>query len=131
MHAHGLAASYLTTMRPLAVALLLMLCSGGLTRAQKFYQCEPGETPDLKVWAAESKQEADWLVYFVYDGQGLGQPGIVMQVPTRKEAQFSLSFVDDKKEAQVSLWIVDTPQEAGWQHPEKAPIVEALTEKKP
>ena len=54
-----------------------------------------------------------------------------MQVPTRKEAQFSLSFVDDKKEAQVSLWIVDTPQEAGWQHPEKAPIVEALTEKKP
>lgn len=124
------AVQQLKTMRPLSFVLLLLLCSLGLAHGQKFYQCEPGEKPDLKVWAAESKEEADWLVYFVYDGEGLGKPGIVMQVPSQKEAEFSLTFVDKKEDAQVSLWIVDTPQEAGWQHPEKAKIVEPLVKKK-
>lgn len=86
---------------------------------QKFYQCAEGETPDVKVWAAASAEEADVWVYFVYDGSELGGPGVIMQVPTRGEAEYSLSFVDVKEEADFSLWIVCVKEDAGWRDASK------------
>lgn len=87
--------------------------------AQRFYQCEENETPDLKVWAAESPKQADFNAYFVYDSKDLEGIGVVLQVPTREEAQFTLLFVDEKKDADFTLWIVETKKEAGWQNKEK------------
>lgn len=112
----------------LAVWVSLMCGSVGAS-AQKFYQCEAGETPQVKVWAAETAEEADFLVFFVYDTSELGKEGVVMQVPTAAEADFTLSFVDDKAEAMFSLWIVDTPEQAGWQHPDKAAVLEPYIKK--
>lgn len=109
---------------------LLLLGGVGSAAAQKFYQCEEGETPQVKVWAAETIEEADFLAYFVYDSKELGQEGVVMQVPTAAEADFTLSFVDDKGEAMFSLWIVDAPEQAGWQHREKAVVLEPYVKKK-
>lgn len=117
------------------VALMLLvvgvlLASGAIeASAQKFYQCEEGETPQVKVWAAETLDEADFLAFFVYDASELGKVGVVMQVPTAGEADFTLSFVDNREEAMFSLWIVDTPDQAGWQHPEKAAVLEPYIKK--
>ena len=100
----------------LKVAFLLLglaLWSSAL-KAQKFYQCEENETPDLKVWAAESPSGVDFNACFVYDLSEIKEIGTVFQTATREEADFSLQFVDEKKEADFSLWIVDTPEEAGW-----------------
>ena len=52
-----------------------------------------------------------------------------MQVPTAAEADFTLSFVDSKEEAMFSLWIVEAPDRAGWQHPEKASVLEPYLKK--
>ena len=93
--------------------IFFLLLSFGL-KAQKFYQCEENETPDLKVWAAESPTGADFNACFVYDVAEIKGVGTVFQTPTRDEADFSLLFVDEKKDADFSLWIVDTPNDAGW-----------------
>lgn len=89
-------------------------------RAQKFYQCEENETPDVKVWAADRAEEADVWVFFVYEAADLKGPGVVLQVPTKAEAEYSLSFVDVREQADFSLWIVDSKEEAGWRNQEKA-----------
>lgn len=112
------------------VVWVMLVWSVGSVSAQKFYQCEEGETPQVKVWAAETQEEADFLAFFVYDSSELGKDGVVMQVPTAAEADFTLSFVDDKEEAMFSLWIVDSPDQAGWQHPEKAAVLEPYIKKK-
>lgn len=106
-----------------------LLCGAIGASAQKFYQCEEGEVPQVKVWAAETAEEADFCAFFVYDASELGKEGVVMQVPTAAEADFTLSFVDDKTEAMFSLWIVDTPEQAGWKHPEKAAVLEPYIKK--
>lgn len=98
--------------------------------AQKFYQCEENEKPQIKVWAAESEREADFLVFFVYEASELSKVGVIMQVPTPEEADFTLSFVDDKKEADFSLWIVESANEAGWRNKNKAAILEEAINKK-
>lgn len=115
--------------RILVFALSLLFFSGAKLFGQKFYQCEEGETPQVTVWAAESAEEADFWAFFVYDAGELGKPGIVMQVPTIQEADFSLSFVDDPSQAMFSLWLVDTPEEAGWHHPDKAKVLEPYLKK--
>ncbi len=110
--------------------LLLLMGLLGSASAQKFYQCESNETPQIKVWAAESKGEADFWAFFVYDASELGPAGVVLQVPTKEEAQFTLSFVDDKKEADFSLWLVEDKSEAGWHHKDKAHILDKYIKKK-
>ena len=106
--------------------MLLCTLSG---RAQKFYQCEENETPDLNVWAAEKPKGADFNAYFVYDVSELKGIGTVLQVPTREEADFSLKFVDDKKEADFSLWIVESPAEAGWKNKSKEHLFDKFLSK--
>lgn len=104
-----------------SLCLLFFLLIGSLSGyAQKFYQCEENETPDLKVWAAEKPKGADFNAYFVYDSTELRGIGTILQVPTREEADFSLQFVDEKKDADFSLWIVETPEEAGWKNEDKS-----------
>lgn len=115
--------------RVLLITFFLAGCGAVGASAQKFYQCESGETPQVKVWAAETKEEADLLVFFVYDASELGKEGVVMQVPAAKEADFTLAFVDDKNEADFSLWIVDSPDQCGWQHPEKAAVLKPYIKK--
>lgn len=118
----------------LVVGVVLFVClslgSVGQAKAQKFYQCEEGEAPQVKVWAAETAEEADFWAFFVYDAGELGKPGIVMQVPTASEADFTLSFVDKRDEAMFSLWIVDAPEQAGWQRVEKSAVLEPFLKKK-
>ena len=103
------------------VILTLLFCYSIELKAQKFYQCEENETPDLKVWAAESAKGADFNAYFVYDiAEMKGMTiGTVLQVATRQEADFSLQFVDNKKDADFSLWIVETAEDAGWKNKAK------------
>lgn len=116
----------------LAVVVLLLLPllrAGGLLYAQKFYQCEENEVPQIKVWAAESAREGDFHVFFVYDASELSTIGVVLQVPTPEEADFTLSFVDDEKEADFSLWIVESPDKAGWRNKKKATILEEVLRK--
>ncbi|MFC2324908.1 MAG: DUF6150 family protein [Bacteroides sp.] len=110
------------------LVLFTLLCtlSG---RAQKFYQCEENETPDLKVWAAEKPKGADFNAYFVYDASELKGIGTVLQVPTREEADFSLQFVDNKKEADFSLWIVESAEEAGWKNKNKEHLFDKFLNK--
>lgn len=110
--------------------LLGLLLAAKICCGQKFYQCEPNEKPEVKVWAAESKEEADFWAFFVYDASELGAEGVVLQVPTKEEAQFTLSFVDNKEEADFSLWLVEDKSMAGWNHKEKAQILEKYVNKK-
>lgn len=114
----------------IVLAAAITFLHGGVVRAQKFYQCEENETPQIKVWAAESAREGDFHVFFVYDAAELSKVGVVMQVPTPEEADFTLSFVDDKSEADFSLWIVESPDKAGWKNAKKAAILEEILKKK-
>lgn len=109
--------------------LFFLLLSTLSLRAQKFYQCEENETPDLKVWAAEKPKNADFNAYFVYDASEVKAIGIVFQVAIREEADFSLKFVDDKKEADFSLWIVESPDEAGWKNKKKEHLFDKFLNK--
>lgn len=108
----------MSVLKSVLFLLGLALCTSGL-KAQKFYQCEENEAPDLKVFAAESPNGADFNACFVYDLAELKGVGTVFQTATREEADFSLQFVDEKKDADFSLWIVDSPAEAGWVNKEK------------
>lgn len=111
------------------IAMALLFALAEPVYAQKFYQCEEGEEAQVKVWAAESAEEADFWVFFVYDASELGPEGVIMQVPTIEEADFSLTFVDIQEEAMFSLWIVDLPEQAGWQNKEKAQILDPFIKK--
>ncbi len=110
------------------IVLFTLLCTLSV-RAQKFYQCEEDETPDLKVWAAEKPKNADFNAYFVYDASELKGIGTVLQVPTREEADFALQFVDNKKEADFSLWIVESAEEAGWKNKKKEHLFDKFLNK--
>ncbi len=107
--------------------LLAMLASGA--SAQKFYQCEIGEPADIKVWASETPEEADFWAFFVYDASELGAPGVVMQVPTAEEAAFKLTFVDKKEEADFSLWLIEDKAKAGWNRKEKSHMLDKYINK--
>ncbi|PIE84604.1 MAG: hypothetical protein CSA07_00650 [Bacteroidia bacterium] len=104
--------------------------AGGPASAQKFYQCQVGEVADVKVWAAETPEEADFWAYFVYDASELGGPGVVMQVPTAAEAAFKLTFVDKQEEADFSLWLIEDKAKAGWHRPERSRVLDKYIKKK-
>ena len=97
-------------------ALLLGVSAGGAF-GQTFYQCEEWEAAeaDVRVLAAESARKADLWVYFVYTPQEVAgaRPGVVYQTANRKEADFTLTFVESAKQADFSLWIVEDSTKAG------------------
>ncbi len=123
-----MARKWIFGLAPFAALLLLLMGAGGV-RAQKFYQCEVGEAADIKVWASETPEEADFWAFFVYDASELGAPGVVMQVPTAGEAAFKLTFVDKQEEADFSLWLIEDKAKAGWNKKEKSHMLDKYIKK--
>ena len=113
-------------------ALLLGAGASGAF-AQTFYQCEEPEAADadVKVLAAESARKADLWVYFVYTPREVAgaRPGVVYQTADRKEADFTLTFVESAKQADFSLWIVDDSTKAGWRYKGKEHLLDKYLKK--
>ena len=113
-------------------ALLLGVGASGAF-AQTFYQCEEWEAAeaDVRVLAAESARKADLWVYFVYTPREVAgtRPGVVYQTANRKEADFTLTFVESAKQADFSLWIVDDSTKAGWRNKGKEHLLDKYLKK--
>ena len=57
------------------------------------------------------------------------RPGVVYQTANRKEADFTLTFVESAKQADFSLWIVDDSTKAGWRNKGKEHLLDKYLKK--
>ena len=102
---------------------LLFACIARCGFAQKFYEVSTLDSAKVKVWAVDTPEQADLLVYFVYEAKDVTKVGYWMEVPTAKEAQVWIIFVDDEKLANLKICLVDAPEQAGWRNESKKELL--------
>ena len=91
--------------------------------AQRFYEVGTIDSAKVKVWAVDAPEQADLLVYFVYEAKDVTKVGYWMEVATPKEAQVLLIFVDDENLANLRIFLVDAPEQAGWRNEAKKDLL--------
>jgi len=67
----------------------------------------------------DKPEDADLLVFFVYEAKDVTKVGYWMQVVNKKEANFLLIFVDDEKLSNIKICLVDAPEQAGLKNESK------------
>ena len=100
----------------------LLLCMIFLTnkgQAQKYFEVSTIDSAQVKVYAVDTPEQADLLVFFVYEAKDVTKVGYWMQVTTKKEANFLLIFVDDEKLSNIKICLVDSPEQAGLKNESK------------
>ncbi len=105
----------------LIIVVLLFLTKNGL--GQKFYEVSTLDSAKVKVYAVDVLEQADLLVYFVYEAKDVTKVGFWMEVPTAKEAQVLIIFVDEEKQADLKIFLVDAPEQAGWRNESKKDLL--------
>lgn len=99
-----------------------LLCIVFLTykaQAQKYYEVSTIDSAQVKVFAVDTPEQADLLVFFVYEAKDVTKVGYWMQVSTKKEANMLLIFVDDEKNSNIKICLVDSPDQAGLKNESK------------
>lgn len=81
-------------------------------QAQRYYEVSTIDSAQVKVFAVDKPEDADLLVFFVYEAKDVTKVGYWMQVTTKKEANFFLIFVDDEKLANLKIMLVDAADQA-------------------
>lgn len=89
------------------------------TQAQKYYEVSTIDSAQVKVFAVDTPEQADLLVFFVYEAKDVTKVGYWMQVSTKKEANMLLIFVDDEKNSNIKICLVDSPDQAGLKNESK------------
>jgi len=106
-------------LRCLFICFALVLITNFKGWSQRFFEVNSLDSASIKVWAVDKPEDADLLVYFVYEAKDVTKVGYWMEVPTPKEAQVLLIFVDDEKLANLRICLVDYPEQAGWRNEKK------------
>lgn len=88
-------------------------------QAQKYFEVSTIDSAQVKVYAVDTPEQADLLVFFVYEAKDVTKVGYWMQVTTKKEANFLLIFVDDEKLSNIKICLVDSPEQAGLKNESK------------
>jgi hypothetical protein len=91
--------------------------------SQRFFEVSTIDSASVKVWAVDKPEDADLLVYFVYEAKDVTKVGYWMEVATPKEAQVLLIFVDDENLANLRICLVDYPEQAGWRNEKKKDLL--------
>lgn len=100
-----------------AIFLFLIFCQSSWS--QRFYEVSTIDSARVKVYPVDTPEQADLLVYFVYEASEVTKVGFWMEVATPAEAQVLLIFVDDEKDADIKICLVDAPEQAGWRNESK------------
>ncbi|RPH32997.1 MAG: hypothetical protein EHM93_06695 [Bacteroidales bacterium] len=87
--------------------------------AQRYYEVSTIDSAQVKVYAVDKPEDADLLVFFVYEAKDVTKVGYWMQVVNKKEANFLLIFVDDEKLSNIKICLVDAPEQAGLKNESK------------
>ncbi len=88
-------------------------------QAQKYYEVSTIDSAQVKVFAVDKPEQADLLVFFVYEAKDVTKVGYWMQVSTKKEANMLLIFVDAEKDSNIKICLVDSPDQAGLKNESK------------
>ena len=91
--------------------------------SQRFYEVSTIDSAKVKIYAVDTPEQADLLVYFVYEAKDVTQVGFWMEVASPKEAQVLLIFVDDESLADIKICLVDLPEQAGWRNESKKDLL--------
>jgi len=94
---------------------LLLLCIVFLTykgQAQKYFEVSTIDSAQVRVFAVDKPEQADLLVFYVYEAKDVTKVGLWMQVSSKKEANMFLIFVDDEKVSNLKIFLVDGPDQA-------------------
>lgn len=93
---------------------IVLFCFAKCSLAQTFYEVSTLDSAQIKIYAVDKQEQADLLVFFVYETKDVTKVGYWMEVPTAKEAQVLLIFVDDEKLADLKIYLVDAPEQSCW-----------------
>ncbi len=104
----------------------ILLCMLFLTyqgRAQRYYEVSTIDSAQVKVYPVDKPEDADLLVFYVYEAKDVTKVGYWMQVSNKKEANFFLIFVDDQKLSNLKICLVDSPDQAGLKNESKKDLL--------
>ncbi|HCT31049.1 MAG TPA: hypothetical protein DIW31_10035 [Bacteroidales bacterium] len=101
--------------------MLLFLISALTFRgqAQRYFEVSTIDSAQVKVYPVDKPEDADLLVFYVYEAKDVTKIGLWMQVSTKKEANFFLIFVDDENQANIKIFLVDAADQAGLKNESK------------
>jgi len=88
-------------------------------QAQRYFEVSTIDSAQVKVYPVDTPDQADLLVFYVYEPKDVTKVGLWLQVSNKKEANFFLIFVDDEKLANVKICLVDAADQAGLKNESK------------
>jgi len=68
-------------------------------QAQRYFEVSTIDSAQVKVFPVDKPEDADLLVFYVYEPKDVTKVGLWLQVSNKKEANFFLIFVDDEKQS--------------------------------
>jgi len=99
--------------------LLLFISLTSTGHAQRYFEVSTVDSAQVKVYPVDKPEDADLLVFYVYEAKDVTKVGLWMQVANKKEANFFLIFVDDEKQANIKIYLVDAAEQAGLKNESK------------
>ena len=106
-------------MRRLVFFVFCFLCFTAKVQAQKYFEVSTVDSAQIKVFPVDKAEDADLLVFYVYEPKDVTKIGLWMQVSDKKQANYFLIFVDDEKLSNLKIFLVDAPDQAGWRNESK------------
>lgn len=89
-----------------------LLCLTVKVQAQRYFEVSTIDSAQVKVFPVDKPEDADLLVFYVYEDKDVTKVGLWMQVSDKKLANFFLIFVDDEKLSNLKIFLVDAPEQA-------------------
>jgi hypothetical protein len=105
----------------LFLSCLLLVASKGYS--QRYFEVSTVDSAQVKVFPVDKPEDADLLVFYVYDAKDVTKIGLWMQVSNKKEANFFLIFVDDEKLSNLKICLVDAAEQAGLKNESKKELL--------
>jgi hypothetical protein len=104
----------------------LLLCMFFLTvkgQAQKYFEVSTIDSAQVRVFPVDSPEQADLLVFYVYEEKDVTKIGLWMQLTAKKDANMLLIFVDDEKDSNLKIYLVDSAEQAGLKNETKKDLL--------
>ncbi len=106
-------------MNRFCLLLFLLFALAFRGQAQRYFEVSTIDSAQVKVFPVDKPEDADLLVFYVYEAKDVTKVGLWLQVTTKKEANFFLIFVDDEKQANIKIYLVDAAEQAGLKNESK------------
>jgi len=99
-------------MNRLGFLAVCLICLTFKVQAQRYFEVSTVDSAQIKVFPVDKPEDADLLVFYVYEIKDVTKIGLWMQVSDKKLANFYLIFVDDEKISNLKIYLVDSPEQA-------------------